>query len=339
MRRMSRVRAVGACVLGVAALLVPAAALAQEVSPSPAASPTSGGVGEPRDQIVLSGEVDVRRGEDVGEVVVFHGSAVVSGVAHGDVVVIDGPIEVTGQVSGSVVGINGPVTIGPNAHVLGDVVARDRLTIADGATIEGRVREGTAFTFRWPIELFGPFAAWLALAFSTLVLGALVVLLAPRGVEAVAQVAHGSPWPTAGLGVGVAVGAPMLAALLLVSLVGLPLGVGLLLGLVLLFALGYVAAVFALGRALWRAPRSPWLALLVGWAIVAVVSAIPFVGGFLWIVGSVYGLGALTLATWRARGGRGRHRAGGKMTPARTEDGDVEVVDARAVEEAERTSG
>lgn len=285
---------------------------------SPALAQIAGS--EPRDQIVLSGDVNVRRGEDVGEVVVLHGTVIVAGVVHGDVVVIDGRIEVTGQVSGSVVGVNGPVTIGPNAQILGDVMARDRLRIAEGARIGGAVREGAAFTFRTPIDLFGPFAAWLAVVVSTLVLLALLILFVPRGADAVAAAALGSPLISAGIGLGMFVGLPLLGVLALLSLVGLPLGLGLLLALLLVYSIGFSWSVYSVGRALWREPRSRWLALLFGWAVVAAVSAIPVVGGILWFVGAVGGLGAMTVAGWRARRTGGRHRPGGKMPPERVID-------------------
>lgn len=301
------------------ATLVAAPASAQE-TPSPGASPAESPAGPPagpRDQIVLSGDVTVRRGEEVGEVVVFHGTATVAGVVRGDVVVVDGAISITGQVSGSVVSVNGPVTIGANAQVLGDVMSRDRLRIARGASVGGTVREGAAFTFRTPVEVFGPFAAWLAVAVSTLALGALLLLLAPRGGEAVAVAALGSAWRSAGIGLGAFVALPVAALLGLLSLVGLPFGLALLLGLLLLYSVGFAWSVFALGRAMWRVPRSRWLALAIGWAVVAAVSAIPVVGGVVWFVGAGFGLGAMTMAAWRARGTGGRHRTGGKMPAER----------------------
>jgi len=295
------------------------AVLAQD-APSPAeASPAEAERRTPeRNQIVLSGDVLVRRGEDVGEVVVFHGTATIAGVVHGDVVMIDGRIEVTGQVSGSVVAVHGPISIGPNAQILGDVIGRNRLQIAEGARVDGDVRRGTAFTFRTPIDAFGPFAAWLAIAVSTLFLGGLLVLLAPRGLEASAAAALGSPWASAGIGLVVAIGLPVLAVFGVVSLVGLPFGLGLLLALAFVYSIAFVSSVFILGRAIWRAPRSRWLAFAIGWSIVLAASAIPFVGGVLWIVGAPYGLGALTVASWRARGTGGRHRPGGKMPSERT---------------------
>ena len=287
---------------------------------------------EPRDQIVLSGDVNVHRGEDVGEIVVVHGTAVVAGVVHGDVVVFDGRIEVTGQVSGSVVAVNGPITIGPNAQILGDVIVRDRLRVATGARIGGSIREGAAFTFRTPIDLFGPFAAWLAVAASTLVLGALLLLFVPRGADAVAATALGSPLASGGIGLGMFLGLPLLGGLAVLSLVGLPLGLALLLALLFVYSVGFAWTVFTVGRLVWREPRSRWLALLFGWAIVAAVSAIPFVGAPVWFVGAAFGLGAMTLAAWRARRIGGRHRPGGKIPSERVVDVTTESAPARQPE-------
>lgn len=263
---------------------------------------------DPRDQIVLSGAVNVRRGEDAGEIVVLHGSVTVAGVAHGDVVVIDGDITVTGQVSGSVVSAGGPVTIGRDAQIGGDVIARDPVTIAEGALIGGEVREGTAFTFRTPVALFGPFAPWLAVAVSTLALGLLLLLLAPRGAEAAALAARRAPWASLGWGIAVSVGLPILGVLAALSLVGLPFGLGVLFALLLVYSVGFVWSAFAAGRAVLREPRSRWLAFLVGWAALAAAAAIPWVGGVVWLAGAVYGVGAATVATWRARRLGGRHR-------------------------------
>ena len=310
---MPRARALVAVLAFGLALFSGATASAQEE-----AEPEGAG-----DLVVLSGDVTIHRGEEAGEIVVLHGRVTVAGVVRGDVVVLDGGIEVTGQVSGSVVALNGPVVVGPNAQILGDVILRDRLRVADGATIGGEIREGTAFTFRTPIDVFGPFAAWLAVAVSTLALGLLLMLVVPRGAEEVVAAARHAPVRSALMGVAMLIGLPVLGVAAVVSLVGLPFGIGLLLALLFLFSVGVAMSAFAIGRAIWHTPRSRWLAFAIGWAIVAGLLAIPVVSGVLWFVGAVYGVGAMTVATWRARGsGRamreavGRHRAGGKMQPA-----------------------
>ena len=262
------------------------------------------------DQVVVSGSVTVPRGHDVGEVVVLHGSATVAGVARGDVVVVDGPIQVTGQVSGSVIAAGGSVRLGPSAQVGEDVIASGRVSAAKGAKVSGTIRDHATFAWRGSVEALGRLASWAAVSFSTLLLGALLLLIVPRRVEAVAANLLGSPWRSLALGVGVAIGLPLLAVLAVVSLIALPLGLVLLLALAFLYWIGVALAEVALGRLLWRAPRSRWLALLIGWAIGAVVWLVPVLGGITWVVGAVLGLGAGGITLYRTRGVGGRHREG-----------------------------
>ena len=311
--------------------------------PSVAGAQTAPGVAEPRDQVVLSGDVQVRRGQEVGEVVVLHGTVTVAGVVRGDVVVLDGPIEVAGQVSGAVVSVSGSVTLGPSSRVLGDVLAHERVIAAPGARVDGDVREGVTFTFRTPIEALGAFAPWLAVWFSVLALGLLLLLLGPKAAEAVAAGAREAPWPSLGWGVVAFAVLPVAGVIGVFSLVWLPLGLGILLSLFLLYSVGIAWSAFALGRVLWREPRSRMLAFLFGWAILAAVAAIPFVGGVVWVAGAVCGLGSGTVAIWRARGraprtpgAGGRHRQGGKMPvtiPAATAEPEPMIVEREMGEE------
>ena len=289
-------------------------ALAQPASP----------VEEPSDLIVISGDVSIRRGEEVGEIVILHGSAMVAGLALGDVIVVDGLISVSGQVSGSVVSANGAVELGPSAHVGGDVLARGRVRMGAGAEVDGDIREGASFTLRAPIEAVGRFASWLAIWISVLGLGLLLLLLAPRGADGVASAARARPWPSLAWGAVVFLAVPMAGAIAVVTLVGLPLGLGLLLALFLLYSIGVSWSAFALGRLLWSEPRGRVTALAIGWAIMAAGAAIPFVGGVVWIAAAVFGLGAALLAIWRARGAGGRHRPGGKI-PVRREQIEADV--------------
>jgi len=330
---MQRARTGPALVLFALWLAVPTAALGQ----------TEPGTAEPRDQIVLSGDVQVRRGQEVGEVVVLHGTATVAGVVRGDVVVLDGRIDVTGQVSGAVVSVGGSVALGPSSRVLGDVLAHGTVSAAPGARVDGDVRQGVTFTFRAPIEALGAFASWLAVWCSVLALGLLLLLVGPRAADAVSSAAHGSPWAAVGWGLAAFVALPLAGVIGVLSLVWLPFGLGLLLSLFLLYSVGVAWSVFALGRVLWHEPRSRTLAFVIGWAITAAVAAIPFVGGVVWVAGAVFGLGSSTMAIWRARraaprvrGSGGRHRQGGKMPvviPASTDEPEPMIVERQMGEE------
>ena len=293
----------------VAAVLAPAPVRAQEAEEAV----------EPRDQVVLYGDVLVRRGEEAGEVVVLRGRVLVAGVARGDVIVLSGRIEVTGQVSGSVINVRGPVTLGSSSHVAGDVLAGGRVRISEGAVVDGEARSDVAFALTGPLEALGRAAPWLAVWASVLALGLALLLLAPRGADAVADATRTAPWASLGWGVVAAIALPLLGALGVVSLVWLPLGLGLLAALYLLLSIGVAWSAFALGRLIWREPRVRIVALLFGWAILAALAVIPVAGGVIWALAAAVGLGAMTVATWRARRSDrperpgGRHRPGGKM--------------------------
>lgn len=281
-----------------------AAALLAVAGPALAVDP----VASAPDQIVLSGNVNVPRGQQVGEVVVLHGSVQIDGVADGDVVLLDGNIGIQGQVSGSVIAVNGSVVLGSNAHVRGDVLARGTVSIREGGIVDGTVREHTAFTWRAPVGVFGRFASWLAVSVSTLALGLLLIVVAPRGADGVFEAARTAPWASLGWGFAVLVGLPVLGVAAIVSLVGLPFGLGLLLALAFLFSIGYAYSAWIVGRMLWRPPRNRALAFLFGWAIVRAVALAPVVSGITWAAAAVFGLGATVVSIWRARSAGGKHR-------------------------------
>jgi hypothetical protein len=146
-----------------------------------------------------------------------------------------------------------------------------------------------------------------------------------------------------GWGVVAFVALPLVGVIGVITLVWLPLGLGLLLALFLLYSVGLVGSAFALGRVLWHEPRSRFLALVIGWAILTSVAAIPFVGGIVWAAGAVFGLGSTSVAIWRTRrtpprqrGAGGRHRQGGKMPvviPATSDEPEPMIVEREMGEE------
>jgi cytoskeletal protein CcmA (bactofilin family) len=293
-------------------------------TPSPSVSPGAIPPANPQDQIVLSGRVVVPRGQTVGEIVVFTGKVQVAGVVEGDVVVLDGPILVTGQVSGTVVAFDGSVRLGAAAQVGGDVIARESVDAAEGSAIEGTVREHAAFTLKAPVTAMGRLASWLAVSVSSLLLGLLLLLLAPRGADRIVAAARQAPWAATGWGLAVALVVPALAGLAVISLVGLPLGLVVFLALGLVAFVAYAWAMYLLGRAMVTGSGRV-LAFLAGWAVARVVGLIPVVSGITFLLATVFGLGATTVAIWRARGVTprrgGSHRRG--YTPAEPAAEDV----------------
>jgi hypothetical protein len=251
--------------------------------------------------VVLSGRADVPQGQQVGDLVVFHGSSTVDGTVDGSLTAFDAPVTIAGRVNGDVVAFNGRVELRSGANVSGDVVSRDAPVVASGATIGGE-RRRVQTNFNWKgFGWAGRLAWWLAVSVSTLVVGLVLLWLVGRGAGRILEAGRTRVGPAIGWGLLLFFGLPILAVIALVTLVGIPLGLGLLAALGLIYALGYSASAWILGRSLLRAPAAWVVAFLVGWAILRVVALIPILGGLVWFVAVVFGLGALVVALWWGR--------------------------------------
>jgi Polymer-forming cytoskeletal len=251
--------------------------------------------------VVLSGRADVPSGRQVGDLVVFHGSSTVDGTVNGSLTAFDAPVTISGRVNGNVVVFNGRVELRSGANVTGDVVSRDAPVVASGATIGGtskRIQTNVRWNqFGW----VGRLAWWLAISVSTLVVGLVLLWLVGRGAAWILEAGRTGVGPAIGWGLLAFFGLPILAIIALVTIVGIPLGLGVLAALGLIYALGYSATAWILGRQIVREPTSWVLAFLVGWVILRGVALVPVLGGLVWFVAAVFGLGALLVALWRGR--------------------------------------
>ena len=271
------------------------------------AGPLAAQTGDPQEDhpsfVVLTGRLDVAEGDVFQDAVIFDGDASVAGEVVDSVVAFNGDVSVSGTVNGDVVALSGRVTVVSGAQVDGDVVSQETAEVAEGATVGGEVRSGglpTDFDFGEYVAV-SRVAIWFATSVSSLVLGLLLLLWAPRAGEAVAATAAGRFGLSIGMGFVAFFGLPVAAVVAMITLVGLPLGIGILLGLGLLFWMGYVTAALSIGRLLIKPPTSRLLAFLGGWAILRVIAIVPGIGGIVWFLVTVFGLGALAVAA-RAAG-------------------------------------
>jgi len=305
------------------------------------------------DDLTAFGGTVIVRGTVEGDLTAFAGNVFVDGQVNGDLEAFAGNVRVNGTVTGdaSAAGGNfllaeggriggqleaaagnvvvegevgrdarvgaGTITLGPSAVVGGDFVYDGDLDRAQGAQIGGEVREEQNVDLG--VGVGGPlFPNWLGAVYGFVVnflLGAVVLVAFSRFSAAVADRAVADPLRSAGVGLLLFVGIPILLVLLFVSLVGIPLG---LLG-ILLYAfvlwLGYVFGAYALGA--WLAgfadSDSKWVALAVGLVLVSLVGFVPILGGLIQFVVLLLGLGALAL------GGRARYSGRGDETAATTD--------------------
>jgi Polymer-forming cytoskeletal len=251
--------------------------------------------------VVLSGRADVPEGEQVGDLVVFHGSSTVDGTVNGSLTAFDAPVTISGRVNGDVVVFNGRVELREGAEVTGNVVSQSEPVVAQGATIGGETQRIQG-NFDW--DEFGwasRLTWWLAVSVSTLVIGVVLLWLVGRGAPKIVQAGKAGIGPSIGWGLLAFFGLPILGILALVTIVGIPLGLAMLAALGLIYALGYTATGWILGRLILREPTAWILAFLIGWAILRVLALIPILGGLVGWAAAAFGLGALIVATWRAR--------------------------------------
>ncbi len=243
-----------------------------------------------------------------------------------DLVASGGKVEVLGSVARNAFLNGGNVVIG--GLVSGDVdVDADRLTVLSGARITGRLRYTTArpaeiqsgariqggtqqvgtraarvhplrpVTFRFGGRILE--ALWL------FVLGGIALAVFPRGTRRVTEYIGARIWLSLLAGFLILVAVPVAIVLVMVTIVGIPLG---LVALLLYFATLYPAQVFSalwlgttlLGRS--RQPASsPYLGLLLGTIILAVLVGLPFIGWLFRLVALLLGFGALWSVIWAGR--------------------------------------
>jgi cytoskeletal protein CcmA (bactofilin family) len=253
-----------------------------------------------RDQIVLSGQLIVPQGETVDTALIFHGPAAIAGTVTGSVVVFDGKTDISGHVEGDVVVFNGSVTVRSGAQIGGDLVTTDTPTVEPGATITGQQQRVATRFNAGDIGFASRIAWWIGYSVSTLVLGLLLLLIAPALDGAIVRASRQRTGASIGLGVAGFFLLPLIAVLFLVVVIAIPLGLFLLLALALLYSIGYVAGAHAIGRMVVKQPTSRFLAFLLGWGIVRVLGLVPVLGGAVWTLVSIFGLGVLWVASRRA---------------------------------------
>jgi hypothetical protein len=286
---------------------VGSAALAAVVVLVPAALAQDDGEADADDQIVITGSLVVPQGESIQHGVIFNGGATIEGTVERSLVVFNGRTEIVGTVADDLIVFNGEVILRSGSRVGGDVVSLESPVREDGATVGGSIEDLEGRWNYWDATFIGRLAWWLAFTVSTLVLGLGLLLLASTGLEAISiRALRDRLGGTFGFGVLVFLALPLVAVLLLVTVVGIPLGLFLLLGLALVYTVAYVVGAIAIGRLVVKPPTSRYLAFLAGWGALRVLALIPFVGGLAWLVAAVIGLGTLWVGARARRSGEVR---------------------------------
>ncbi|TGC09196.1 hypothetical protein CUN85_07475 [Methanolobus halotolerans] len=254
--------------------------------------------GEVRDDLIIaSGDALVASRSTIGGELSFRsGHMQMLGSVAGDAMGSGGEITVGGQIDGHADLEAGELTILPAAGIGGNLryMSPERATIPEGTVggdvefiqgVEGDADEGIGvFSVIW----------WLFQYVVLTIIGLVVIAIWPKKMNALAERTRTSPVKAFLTGLGLMLGAWILAALLLITLVGIPIGV---LIILLILAVLYFARVITglwIGKYIFAKighESKHWHELVLGVLILLLLSDLPLVGWLVYLVATFIPLG------------------------------------------------
>lgn len=281
------------------------------VAPAAASAAATAATDDDGPIVVLDGDVEVAAGESVGGVFIANGDARIDGHVDGEVMVFNGDVLLSGSVSGNLVTFSGHARLLRSARVGGDVRYSDqRPTVSPLARVGGDVTDEGWEQTTDLLPFLGGFVVWIAVSISFLILGALLLLVAPRTADALFERSRERIGPTLAIGVAIAISLPVAALLAAVLVVGIPLAIGILMAIAPLGAIAYTVSAYVVGRRLIGPPRHRILALIAGVALLRAVALVPVLGLLVGLAAVVLGFGLIGAAIGAARAPEASSEAG-----------------------------
>jgi hypothetical protein len=257
--------------------------------------------------LAVNGGLDVAADQQVDTVVVISGTARISGTVD-TVVVVSGSASFTGATVRTLVVADGTADLGPGTTVTGEIrTVQGTVTQQPGSVVQGSVEalDANLAAFAATVAvLMIPVFIVLALGFAlvSILAGLLLAAFGSRQVREVEALIEQRPGHVLVAGLAGSILLPILAFVLMLTVIGAPVGFALL--VIVLPALAFlgwlVAAIWVgdwlLGRSRGaREPGRPYRAALLGVVVLGVTGILPFVSG----IATLFGFGGLLLAAWR----------------------------------------
>lgn len=273
------------------------------------------------DQVCTGNNITVGSGQSVGNILAFGCNVEVQqgGTVNGSIADFGGNVQIAGTVNGSIATFGGNVLLTETAMVNGQVATMGgNYSSAPGAVVRGRTSTPPIAPIP-PIPPTPPVQGFInrqlnfgfdilggiitALAFAAL--GALVVIFAPNATKRVSSAVQAKPLNTAGVGCLTLIVFPILAILLVITLIGIP--IAFLLGVVTWaawifggIAIGLLAGEKILG-ALKVKDVLPVIAVMLGIVLLMLIGQIPILGWLVSCVLGLIGLGAVVMTRFGTR--------------------------------------
>jgi uncharacterized protein YjeT (DUF2065 family)/cytoskeletal protein CcmA (bactofilin family) len=206
------------------------------------------------------------------------------------------------------------LTLSPSAVIGGNLIYKSprEAQIASGARVSGENRwEQSVIDKATPSHPRQPFS-WIGLLmwFATgLVLWGFGYLLFPALWQRLASTLQEAPGASIGWGLLLLVTLPLIFLVLMVTVIGIPVAFILLFAYILILFVSKIILGDMVGRYLlrsfnWEGKVSIWLAFMMGFALVILLSEIPIVGIFINVAAACIALGSIALSIYSGRRGR-----------------------------------
>ncbi len=249
---------------------------------------------------------EARIGEDA---MLAGGSIVMDGSVARDLHAYGERIVVNGSVDGDVEFAGENLRLGPDARIGGKIVyrSRDEIVVAPGAQVAGGISKSTRNRDWRRFAEGASIVGSITLSLGMVLLGAVLVLGMTRFSREAGAAILQKPWQVLGLGCVMLIGVPVVLAVLLVTIVGIPLALLLAFAYGAILMLGYLIGAifvgdFVLGRIDKTKLESVWwraLFMLLAIVVIAIVRQVPVAGPLAWWVLFLAGIGAFTLRSWQ----------------------------------------
>ena len=252
--------------------------------------------------VSVNGTVNVPEGQTLDAAVVVDGTGTIAGTVD-SVVVVHGTVTLTGATARHLVVVDGTAVLGAGTTVTGDISTLHGTVTRDAsAVVTGRFTTLDTDIAAFAVLMI-PLILVITVGFGLAMIAAGLLLAAfgARQTRTVGALITRQPLKVFAVGVAGSVVLPMIAGLLIATIIGAPIGLaGLFLVLPALALLGWLVAAILVGDWLLGNLRGtqetgrPYRAAVIGVVVLALAGIVPLVS----TVVTFLGFGALLLAAW-----------------------------------------
>ncbi len=269
------------------------------------------------DVMAAGGTINLAKdGQVGGDFLAAGGTNMLSGSIGEDVKISGGDLNMSGTVDGDMTFEGDTAKLGPNAEIGGDFTYKTpkKAKISNDAVIGGKTTHklpeqqkqsdfsSSAIVFGILFALFW-FVIW---TIGSVIVGVILVSLAPRGIQTISSSMSSSVWASLGIGFVLLFGMPIVAMILIFTLIGIPLG----LILFIMYMLGvYFSTIFVgfwLGQKIIKLFKkkgepSPLWSMILGVLVISIILAIPIIGALISLLAIIWGLGGIAVGSSKLR--------------------------------------